>query len=225
MQIVLSSADPICPVGYINFTKLRHDTKTTSSKFKVKTSKDFVQIDCKSNENIDETQKDIFPVKETLPCALIMDNEKSQPLLFIQNIPQIVINRKGWIFLTGVQCNDTDPSIAIVKGLRQMEEMLKLHNYSLNDILNVVLYINDMNNFGTINSAYLTVIDFQNPPTRICVECEMPKNCTLIMEAIAHKPKQINSDDFFKKTVLHVQSISHWAPANIGPYSQSIKVV
>ena len=24
---------------------------------------------------------------------------------------------------------------------------------------------------------------------------------------------------------MHVQSISHWAPANIGPYSQAVKVM
>ena len=28
----------------------------------------------------------------------------------------------------------------------------------------------------------------------------------------------------YERKTLHVQSISHWAPANIGPYSQAVKV-
>ena len=27
------------------------------------------------------------------------------------------------------------------------------------------------------------------------------------------------------RSTMHVQSISHWAPANIGPYSQAVKVM
>ena len=27
------------------------------------------------------------------------------------------------------------------------------------------------------------------------------------------------------RSAMHVQSISHWAPANIGPYSQAVKVM
>lgn len=29
---------------------------------------------------------------------------------------------------------------------------------------------------------------------------------------------------FHERGALHVQSMSHWAPANIGPYSQAVRV-
>lgn len=225
MQIVLSSSDPICPVGYINFTKLKHAPKTSPIKYKIKTSKDFVQFDQKDNEILDESQKDTALANDAKEsnCALY-DVVKTTDNIFIQNKPQIALNRKGWLFLTGIQCSDPDPSIAIVEGLCQMEQMLTLEQYSLRDLMNVVLYVRDMKHFAAINSAYINKIHFQNPPTRICVECQLPKNCTMIIEAIAYKPKSINANDSPRKTVLHVQGISHWAPANIGPYSQSIKV-
>ena len=35
----------------------------------------------------------------------------------------------------------------------------------------------------------------------------------------------INAQYTPTRKTLHAQSISHWAPANIGPYSQAIKVV
>ena len=38
------------------------------------------------------------------------------------------------------------------------------------------------------------------------------------MEAILHDRSK------YERQVLHVQSISFWAPANIGPYSQAVKV-
>ncbi len=28
----------------------------------------------------------------------------------------------------------------------------------------------------------------------------------------------------FDRKTMHVQSVSHWAPANIGPYSQAVEV-
>ena len=34
----------------------------------------------------------------------------------------------------------------------------------------------------------------------------------------------LNRSDRVKREALHVQSISYWAPANIGPYSQAVKV-
>lgn len=225
MQIVLSSVDPVCPVGYINFTKLKLAPKTSPIKYKIKTSRDFVQMNQIDNEMLDELQKDTVPVDDAKEsnCALIMNRGSKNNFVYIQNKPQMVLNRKGWLFLTGIQCSDTEPSLAIVEGLSQIEKMLTSEHYSLENLLNVVLYVNDMRSFASINSAYVNKINFQNPPTRICVECELPKNCSIIMEAIAYKPKTISTDDFTKKT-LHVQSLSHWAPANIGPYSQAIQV-
>jgi diphthine-ammonia ligase len=45
----------------------------------------------------------------------------------------------------------------------------------------------------------------------------------VILDAIAFKAGIINESDY-KRHTMHVQGISHWAPANIGPYSQSTKI-
>ena len=52
-----------------------------------------------------------------------------------------------------------------------------------------------------------------NPPIRVCVET--PIKAKVSLSAIGNKSPI--------KT-MHVQSISHWAPANIGPYSQATLV-
>ena len=52
-----------------------------------------------------------------------------------------------------------------------------------------------------------------NPPIRVCVEA--PIKTKVSLSAIGNRNPI--------KT-MHVQSISHWAPANIGPYSQATLV-
>lgn len=52
---------------------------------------------------------------------------------------------------------------------------------------------------------------------RVCVEVRSPPNIVFKLEAY------INATD--TREALHVQSISYWAPANIGPYSQAVKVI
>lgn len=73
-----------------------------------------------------------------------------------------------------------------------------------------------------LNDVYNAKLNFQNPPPRVCVEACLPKNCHVIMEAVAFKSGVNNVNEFdYKRHTMHVQGISHWCPANIGPYSQS----
>jgi len=57
------------------------------------------------------------------------------------------------------------------------------------------------------------------------VETRLPDGVLFCIDCLAHR-YDVAMDDVLcdEKLVMHVQSISHWAPANIGPYSQSIKV-
>ena len=71
-----------------------------------------------------------------------------------------------------------------------------------------------MADYAQINEIYSSYFDL-NPPVRVCVQAPL-QNYALI-EAVAVPCSQ-------QKRVMHVQSISHWAPANIGPYSQCVQV-
>lgn len=60
---------------------------------------------------------------------------------------------------------------------------------------------------------------------RVCVEAPLPDGISLQVDCLVHKSQSTLQDiTQGQKEVMHVQSISHWAPANIGPYSQSVKV-
>ncbi|XP_052638467.1 diphthine--ammonia ligase isoform X3 [Harpia harpyja] len=94
----------------------------------------------------------------------------------------------------------------------------------LKDIILVHLYMKSMKDFNVINSIYVTQFDLC-PPARVCVETLLPDGVLFCIDCLTHK-YDIATDDVLRdeKLVMHVQSISHWAPASIGPYSQSIKV-
>ncbi|NXT53294.1 DPH6 ligase, partial [Pluvianellus socialis] len=94
----------------------------------------------------------------------------------------------------------------------------------LKDIILVHLYMKSMKDFNVINSVYVTEFDLC-PPARVCVETLLPDGALFCIDCLAHN-YDVAMDDVLgdEKLVMHVQSISHWAPASIGPYSQSIKV-
>lgn len=93
----------------------------------------------------------------------------------------------------------------------------------MSDVVAITLYIKDMSNYSIINEEYATHFGKLNPPVRVCVQC--PLNVHIVLDALAYKePPQTSDKKVHKKHVMHVQSISHWAPANIGPYSQAIRV-
>ena len=50
----------------------------------------------------------------------------------------------------------------------------------------------------------------------------LPKGCPLLLDVLLKRPQpKIDSNqESFQRRVLHVQSISSWAPSCIGPYSQ-----
>lgn len=71
-----------------------------------------------------------------------------------------------------------------------------------------------MADFGIVNTVYGQVFGL-NPPTRVCVEAPILER--VVVDCIAYsRPHDMMH--------MHVQSISKWAPANIGPYSQSVDV-
>ncbi|XP_071441339.1 uncharacterized protein [Hetaerina americana] len=83
------------------------------------------------------------------------------------------------------------------------------------------------------------------PPVRICVEVPLPCETPILLDALAFREEcgekspceetdacDSETDDAVSacsapgiiRQAMHVQGISHWAPANIGPYSQAVRI-
>ncbi|XP_026494631.1 uncharacterized protein LOC113399662 isoform X2 [Vanessa tameamea] len=137
-------------------------------------------------------------------------------------------NKHGWYFIGGIVGEGVDTAVATADAMKKLISCLDSEGLTLPDICSVNIYMRDMEQYAALNAVYVENFSFPNPPTRVCVQCPLPKNVGLIMDAVAYKPNNVkdqDSDGCSKERVtMHVQGISHWAPANIGPYSQAVKV-
>ncbi|XP_055608820.1 uncharacterized protein LOC129756093 [Uranotaenia lowii] len=292
VQTVISSADPVCPVGYLNFTKLRLVPKERQEGVLVKNSLDFIadlnesSYSDLSDPDLSETElemiekannarvvamrnsfskddlsgmesgggggisrsnsitKDIStePALPKSPVRIIArelsmdvdggaDSSGSGGTLAFErerqqlgNRPRAMVNSKGWMWVAGVQGVAESSSQAMEIALKTLEELLISHSFTLRQICYITLYVRDMKDYSMLNKVYSDMFNFTNPPTRVCVECPLPENCHVVLEAVAFNPEKSIVELEHKRHTMHVQGISHWAPANIGTYSQSTKI-
>jgi len=119
-------------------------------------------------------------------------------------------------------CKVTDSQINICSCFMSshVTAILESHDLRLPDIANITLLLPSLapEIFATANKAYAEFFG-TSPPSRACVGVDLPEGVHVVLECIAHKE---NSDT--KRKALHVQGLSYWAPANIGPYSQAVTV-
>jgi len=99
--------------------------------------------------------------------------------------------------------------------------ILESHDLRLQDVSNITLLLPSLapEIFATANKAYAEFFGV-SPPSRACVGVDLPQGVHVMLECIAHK----ENSDIIKRKALHVQGLSYWAPANIGPYSQAVTV-
>ena len=78
--------------------------------------------------------------------------------------------------------------------------------------------LGSMETFSAFNGAYSENFG-TSPPARACVAVNLPSHRQVALECVAFSCRSP-----LERFALHVQGISYWAPANIGPYSQAIGV-
>lgn len=97
-------------------------------------------------------------------------------------------------------------------------ERLAEHGITLSNCANINIFLSSVDLFARANAVYATYFG-SSPPARACVAVDLPDNIRVKLDAIAFIER---SPD--QRQALHVQGLSYWASANIGPYSQAIVV-
>ncbi|XP_057364617.1 uncharacterized protein LOC130685341 [Daphnia carinata] len=196
-ETVLHSKDPFAPVAYLKFPKLSLADKEPSSTLDfdlVRKPEDFCRIELDSH--YDEKPPDVSPDRVFKNADMVSFLGSSQ-------------SNSGIIFISGLVV-DSESDFKDVMNV--LQGIIENHGSDMKALLSVCLYVRDMADYPRINNIYGQYFDL-NPPARVCVE--VPIACYAIIEASATLSVDL-------KRSLHVQSISHWAPANIGPYSQCV---
>ena len=93
---------------------------------------------------------------------------------------------------------------------------------SMDRVFYMHLYCRSMGDFALINAAYNTYFG-REPPARATVEMAGLASA-IVMEVYVRCPVAGTEADPPPFESLHVQSISEWAPACVGPYSQAYRV-
>ncbi|KAE9042805.1 hypothetical protein PR003_g3608 [Phytophthora rubi] len=134
------------------------------------------------------------------------------------------------LHLSGVMSSKAgDASISLQEEMAdvvaQVEAILKSEDMVLADVCFVHLYVQDMATFGELNAEYIRYLGQNLPPSRSCVElkalADVPARVLLDCYALRGSGKHKLQRLRVRRDVLHVKSISAWAPCCIGPYSQA----
>ena len=99
-------------------------------------------------------------------------------------------------------------------ALTSVGTLLSTHSLSVADIASLTLILPDISTFSSINAAYARHLPAESPPSRACLQ--LPSS-SLLVDAVL-----VSSASPLTRSSLHVQSVSQWAPACIGPYSQCV---
>ena len=140
----------------------------------------------------------------------------------------------------GTSC--TEVELAVVEARAALDllgALLQKHGCTAQDVLFVHLYLSEISHFASINAYYREFFGTLLPPSRSCVavgrhvlpggrrvsldcmiQCGSGAYLRCQRNQSAYADAALANTSFQLRQVLHVQSISHWAPVCVGPYSQ-----
>ncbi|KAG1907061.1 meiotically up-regulated 71 protein [Suillus fuscotomentosus] len=128
----------------------------------------------------------------------------------------------SWLAIGNIHPDSSlDSEIPLEEQVRdcfiQLQGILQSHDLCIEDVANITLLLPSLapKIFAAANKAYAEFFGV-SPPSRACVGVDLPEGVRVILECVARKDNT--------RRALHVQSLSYWAPANIGPYSQAVTV-
>ncbi|CAG8513702.1 4055_t:CDS:10 [Diversispora eburnea] len=247
-ETIIHSDDAFAKVAYLHLKKLMLEDKPKNeiimmnnpiniNMIKIPSWEDDVKdfIDAGKNWiNENEFKSSIFPI--------IIDYFPKEEKIFNDNY--MIYSNPPYFSISGITAYYKDYSQEQQLPFDSIEEetnmcMLNIQDWS--DVMNMNVFIKNMNDFVKMNNVYKTFFDI-NPPARACVGSNLPSPIRIQIDLIAIKSssllllpldddnnenKGIIKKNNFNKPMetMHVQSISYWAPANIGPYSQTKIVI
>ncbi|CAA0823929.1 endoribonucleases [Striga hermonthica] len=215
-QVILHSSDQIAPVGVLHPLEYHLEKKSVSL------SND------KGNElpvgefgSVCEVLGDCSGVVED-PCKKVDVNchlatDTKRELHISKSRMDGTFSIACWLPDDSQTSADVREDLEVV--LTKIEVLLNEHDCSWENVLYIHLYIADMNEFAPANDQYLKFITHEK--CRFGVPSRSTIELPLLQAGLgrAYMEVLVSKDNI--KNVLHVQSISEWAPSCIGPYSQA----
>lgn len=216
-EVVLHSSDQIAPVGVLHPVEYHLERKLLSDTVDEKNS----VVPLGESDLVCEVMGDCQDIStnSSLKNDVIYDLA-----LDIQKDLHISKSSKDGTFSIGCWLQDSskasrDSREDLKVALTRLELLLVEINYSWENVHYIHLYIDNMNDFTLANEEYVKFITQEKcrfgVPSRSTIELPLSQAGL----GRAYVEVLVSTDK--NKKVLHVQSISEWAPSCIGPYSQA----
>ncbi|KAM9842922.1 diphthine--ammonia ligase [Aulostomus maculatus] len=227
-ETVIHSADAFAPVGYLRFTQMHTENKDADV-----VARALPHGSCPCQRAIDKMTEEVEYADQaednhqefTSNCDLTCQRGHALPA----DLPPSCSTRSSrgyqWIsYINGLQSPDPGIQGQTSAAFTHLKSELDSRGWKLKDVVLVHLYVRNMDDFAPLNEVYKKHFGV-NPPARVCVQAPLPMGQLLQMDCLLHDwTEPLKDDCFHQREALHVQSLSHWAPANIGPYSQAVRV-
>lgn len=215
-EVILHSPDSIAPVGILHPLKFHLEHKPNSfgtvgdSAIAQENSSYLYEVDgAIAHSDVEKKQETLSPVTTVDACTNI----------------DLCISKTGKK-LFSIGCWIQDPcgtseglKTDLVAVLSRIENQLKEEGLGWMNVLYVHLFISSMKEFGLANEVYVSFITEQKCP--LGVPSRSTVELPLVQVGLGHAYVEVLVTKEQVKRVLHVQSISCWAPSCIGPYSQA----
>ncbi|BBN10589.1 diphthine-ammonia ligase [Marchantia polymorpha subsp. ruderalis] len=216
-SIQLHSADSFAPVGVLHPLKFHLEPKSDAW-----APDSCSAIMCDDVSNMPASTESVAQSASDAPGPSLegITLGESQP-----KGVSVLVNRQqhGFVVLSCSRLSDEDATQEVQDELDDLlkaaEVELRNEKLSWADVIYVHLYLKDMSKFVKANEKYMAHITeklcLRGVPSRCCVELPLVESGmgVAVVEILAARCES--------KEVLHVQSISSWAPSCIGPYSQA----
>ncbi|XP_055801105.1 diphthine--ammonia ligase [Solanum dulcamara] len=218
-QIVLHSSDSIAPVGILHPLAFHLENKVESIS---SNGVDEGSNICQRNvDTVVEVQGDVQQEGEAAREFVAISSERSgvtkQELKVSKTMKDNVFSISCWLHDSCKNSSDLQEDLEVV--LMRIEALLVENGSSWENVLYIHLYIADMDEFAVANETYVRFITQEKcrygVPSRSTIE--LP----LLLVGLGRAYIEVLVANDSTKKVLHVQSISCWAPSCIGPYSQA----
>ncbi|XP_076835211.1 uncharacterized protein LOC143481161 [Brachyhypopomus gauderio] len=231
METIIHSADAFAPVGYLRFTKMHTEDKGSHSaagpappvlpgpSCPCLDTTEELSKEALCDDGACDDQEELPSVCD-LPCERARSETESQPSSSGRS-------HTGYEWITGisgVSSERADVQGQTQRALTLLQGELQKRGLQLKHIVLVHIYVRNMEDFSGVNSVYGSFFS-HSPPARVCVQTRLPAGHLLQLDALLHDWVLPPEEGCFQqRNTLHVQSLSHWVPASIGPYSQAVRV-
>ncbi|KAF0044149.1 hypothetical protein F2P81_003307 [Scophthalmus maximus] len=223
-ETVIHSADAFAPVGYLRFTKMHAENKDSDA-----VAGALPHGSCPCQNAIDKMTEEVEYADQAEDNQQEFTSSCDLSCQQGHDVPPSCSARSSrgyqWISgINGLQSQVPGIQAQTSAAFAQLQSELDRRGWTMKDVILIHLYVSSMDDYGQLNAIYKQHF-CMNPPARVCVQATLPAGQLLQIDCLLHdwtEPPQEGC--FHQREAMHVQSLSHWAPANIGPYSQSVRV-